>query len=58
MQLWVSTTSPLCRRDRGDQDADGFAVALAKEHGDHLVGIAFAPTALLPLYGAMSVSPT
>jgi nucleotide-binding universal stress UspA family protein len=30
----------------------GFAVALAKEHGAHLVGIAFAPTALLPLYGA------
>jgi nucleotide-binding universal stress UspA family protein len=29
-----------------------FAVALAKEHGAHLVGIAFAPTALLPLYGA------
>jgi nucleotide-binding universal stress UspA family protein len=30
----------------------GFAVALAKEHGAHLIGIAFAPTALLPLYGA------
>lgn len=30
----------------------GFAVALAKEHGAHLVGIGFAPTALLPLYGA------
>jgi nucleotide-binding universal stress UspA family protein len=30
----------------------GFAVALAKEHGAHLVGIAFAPTALLPLYSA------
>jgi len=30
----------------------GFAVALAKEHGAHLVGVAFAPTALLPLYGA------
>jgi nucleotide-binding universal stress UspA family protein len=29
-----------------------FAVALAKEHGAHLIGIAFAPTALLPLYGA------
>jgi nucleotide-binding universal stress UspA family protein len=29
-----------------------FAVALAKEHCAHLVGIAFAPTALLPLYGA------
>jgi nucleotide-binding universal stress UspA family protein len=29
-----------------------FAVALAKEHGAHLLGIAFAPTALLPLYGA------
>lgn len=29
-----------------------FAVALAKEHGAHLVAIAFAPTALLPLYGA------
>ena len=29
-----------------------FAVALAKDHGAHLVGIAFAPTALLPLYGA------
>jgi nucleotide-binding universal stress UspA family protein len=29
-----------------------FAVALAKEHEAHLVGIAFAPTALLPLYGA------
>ena len=30
----------------------GFAVALAKEHGAHLIGIAFAPTTLLPLYGA------
>ncbi|TFG85593.1 MAG: universal stress protein [Hyphomicrobiales bacterium] len=30
----------------------GFAVALAKEHGAHLIGVAFAPTALLPLYGA------
>jgi hypothetical protein len=30
----------------------GFAVGLAKEHGAHLIGIAFAPTALLPLYGA------
>ena len=30
----------------------GFALALAEEHGAHLVGIAFAPTALLPLYGA------
>jgi len=30
----------------------GFALALAKEHGAHLVGVAFAPTALLPLYGA------
>ena len=29
-----------------------FAVALAKEHGAHLIGIGFAPTALLPLYGA------
>ena len=29
-----------------------FAVALAKQHGAHLIGIAFAPTALLPLYGA------
>jgi nucleotide-binding universal stress UspA family protein len=29
-----------------------FAVAFAKEHGAYLVGIAFAPTALLPLYGA------
>ena len=29
-----------------------FAVELAKEHGAHLLGIAFAPTALLPLYGA------
>ena len=29
-----------------------FAVALAKDHGAHLVGVAFAPTALLPLYGA------
>jgi nucleotide-binding universal stress UspA family protein len=30
----------------------GFAVALAKEHAAQLVGIAFSPTALLPLYGA------
>lgn len=30
----------------------GFAVALAKQHGAHLIGVAFAPTALLPLYGA------
>ena len=29
-----------------------FAVALAKEHRANLLGIAFAPTALLPLYGA------
>jgi nucleotide-binding universal stress UspA family protein len=29
-----------------------FAVALAKQHGAHLIGIAFAPTTLLPLYGA------
>jgi nucleotide-binding universal stress UspA family protein len=29
-----------------------FAVALAKDHGAHLLGIAFAPTTLLPLYGA------
>ncbi len=29
-----------------------FAVALAAEQGAHLIGIAFAPTALLPLYGA------
>jgi nucleotide-binding universal stress UspA family protein len=29
-----------------------FAVALAKAHGAHLVATAFAPTALLPLYGA------
>ena len=29
-----------------------FAVALAKPHGAHLIGIAFAPTTLLPLYGA------
>ena len=29
-----------------------FAVALAKDHDAHLRGIAFAPTALLPLYGA------
>jgi nucleotide-binding universal stress UspA family protein len=29
-----------------------FAVALAKDHGAHLVGVAFAPSALLPLYGA------
>jgi nucleotide-binding universal stress UspA family protein len=30
----------------------GFAVALAKHHGAHLIGVAFAPTTLLPLYGA------
>jgi len=30
----------------------GFAVALAKEQDAHLIGIAFAPKALLPLYGA------
>jgi nucleotide-binding universal stress UspA family protein len=29
-----------------------FAVALAKQHGAHLIGFAFAPTTLLPLYGA------
>jgi nucleotide-binding universal stress UspA family protein len=29
-----------------------FAVALAKEHGAHLIGVSFAPTAILPLYGA------
>ena len=29
-----------------------FAVALAKEQDAHLIGIAFAPRALLPLYGA------
>jgi nucleotide-binding universal stress UspA family protein len=29
-----------------------FAVALAKDHGAHLLGIAFAPTTLLLLYGA------
>jgi nucleotide-binding universal stress UspA family protein len=29
-----------------------FAVALAKEQGAHLIGITFAPTSLLPLYGA------
>jgi nucleotide-binding universal stress UspA family protein len=29
-----------------------FAVALAKEHDAHLIGSAFAPMALLPLYGA------
>jgi nucleotide-binding universal stress UspA family protein len=29
-----------------------FAVALAKEQGAHLIGVAFAPRALLPLYGA------
>jgi nucleotide-binding universal stress UspA family protein len=29
-----------------------FAVGLAKAHGAHLIGIAFAPTTLLPLYGA------
>jgi len=29
-----------------------FAVALAKEQGADLIGVAFAPTALLPLYGA------
>ncbi|HXG77748.1 MAG TPA: universal stress protein [Methyloceanibacter sp.] len=30
----------------------GYAVSLAKAHGAHLIGIAFAPTTLLPLYGA------
>jgi hypothetical protein len=30
----------------------GFAVALAKQHGAHLIGVAFAPTTLLPLSGA------
>jgi nucleotide-binding universal stress UspA family protein len=30
----------------------GFAVALAKQHEAHLIGVAFAPTTLLPLYGA------
>jgi nucleotide-binding universal stress UspA family protein len=30
----------------------GFAVALAKQHGAHLIGVAFAPTTLLPLAGA------
>jgi nucleotide-binding universal stress UspA family protein len=29
-----------------------FAVALAKARGAHLIGVAFAPTTLLPLYGA------
>ncbi|ODR96447.1 hypothetical protein AUC69_14960 [Methyloceanibacter superfactus] len=29
-----------------------FAVALAKEQDAHLIGLAFAPRALLPLYGA------
>lgn len=29
-----------------------FAAAFAKEHGAHLIGIGFAPTTLLPLYGA------
>jgi nucleotide-binding universal stress UspA family protein len=29
-----------------------FAVSLAKEHGAHLTGVAFAPAAILPLYGA------
>ena len=29
-----------------------FAVALAKAHGAHLIAVAFAPTTLLPLYGA------
>jgi nucleotide-binding universal stress UspA family protein len=29
-----------------------FAVALAKQYGAHLVGVAVAPTTLLPLYGA------
>ncbi len=29
-----------------------FAAALAKDHGAHLIGVGFAPTALLPLYGA------
>lgn len=29
-----------------------FSVALAKEHGAHMIGVAFAPTAILPLYGA------
>lgn len=29
-----------------------FAVALSKQHGAHLIGVAFAPTTLLPLYGA------
>jgi len=28
-----------------------FAAALAKDHGAHLIGVSFAPTALLPLYG-------
>lgn len=31
---------------------DRFAVQLAKIHGAHLAGLAFAPRALLPLYGA------
>src|SRR5581483_3953002 len=39
-----------CGRHRGLRTA--FAVALAKDHGAHLIGVAFAPTALLPLYGA------
>jgi nucleotide-binding universal stress UspA family protein len=30
----------------------GFAVALAKQYGAHLIGVAFAPTTLLPLAGA------
>src|SRR5690554_5128672 len=29
-----------------------FAVDLAKAHGAHLIAVAFAPTTLLPLYGA------
>ena len=29
-----------------------FAAALAKDHGAHLIGVGFAPTTLLPLYGA------
>ena len=32
-----------------------FAVALAKAHGAHLIGIAFAPTVLLSLYGGPDV---
>ncbi|MEM7191378.1 MAG: hypothetical protein AAF405_00675, partial [Pseudomonadota bacterium] len=31
---------------------DRFAVHLAKDHNARLVGIAFAPQALMPLYGA------